>query len=149
MRLDTVWSAFGNPLLAVMLFLFGGSSVQAQDYHVSVETSFVAGAIRFTGELGVVYSFLWDAQEANRELVICGIGRYTRPRLRSTVRGMARGATLTINGQEIDFDLTFFTSARTLASMREELATCRSTGIPISRVNGPIELRFAPGTWRN
>jgi hypothetical protein len=136
-------------LTGLSLLFWSVSDAQAQDYQVPVDDSFVEGQIRFTGELGVVYRFLWNGQAVNGELAICGIGRFISPRLRTTVRGMARGAVLRINGQEYPFDVSFFTSARTVASMQTEPATCRSTGVPLSRVNGPITLEYASGSWRN
>jgi hypothetical protein len=136
-------------VLALMAAAAVAVPAQAQTFNVTVDDTFVEGDIQFTGELGIVYTFLWRAIAHEGELAICGVGRYMRPRLRTTVRGMLRGASVTTAGQDVPHDLTYFTNARSAQSMRSEQATCRSTGIPLSQVSGGISLTFGDAIWRN
>ncbi|MGI3183668.1 hypothetical protein [Nioella aestuarii] len=140
-----VYQAF----LALGLVLAVSAPTQAQTFELAVDDSFVESDIRFTGELGIVYSFLWRAVAYEGEVAICGVGRVTRPRLRTTVRGMLRGASIQTSGQDVPLDLTYFTNARSVPALRTETATCRSTGIPLSQASGGISLIFGDAIWRN
>ncbi|WP_306045114.1 hypothetical protein [Nioella sp. MMSF_3534] len=136
-------------ILAMVLLGTAALPSKAQTFEVNVDGSFVDGDIRFTGELGIVYTFLWRAIAQSGELAICGVGRFTSPRLRTTVRGMLRDASINVSGLDIPFDVSYFTSARTVQSMRSEPATCRSTGIPVSQASGGVYLSFGQAIWRN
>ena len=117
------------------------------DFSVAVDGDFTESDIRFTGELGTVYRFMWDARALNGRIAICGTGVFLRSRARSTVRGMLRDGYIEYGGARILEDLSYFTAANTVNAMRAGEANCRYVS-DSSRRNGPLSLFFGDGVVR-
>lgn len=138
---------------AVSLFLLIGTipAVQAQtvaaDFSVAIDGNFTESDIRFTGELGTVYQFMWDARVVNGQIAICGTGVFLRGRARSAVRGMLRDGYIEYAGVRVLEDLSFFTRANTVNAMRSGQANCRYVS-DSTRRNGPLNLVFGDGVVR-
>lgn len=135
-------------LLASFLWIGLATPVKAQEFQVPMTPDFNEGEIRFTGGLGAVYTFRWDAIARDGQLAICGTGYLRDNRLRSTIRGMAREAEIQIEGQLVGIDLRFFSRARTVNALQSTAANCRVIG-PLPRGSARIGLRFGSGTFRN
>ena len=138
---------------AVSLFILFSMSpgVQAQtvaaDFSVPIDGDFSESDIRFTGELGIVYRFMWDARAVNGQIAVCGTGVFMRARGRSGVRGMLRDGYVEYAGARILEDLSFFTRANTVNAMRAGQANCRYAA-DSTRRNGPLTLVFGDGVVR-
>jgi hypothetical protein len=140
--------SFFKSLVFAFALILSAPTAQAQDVGIPVDSEFMEFDIRFTGELGVVYTGLWDARIINNQIAICGVGHLRSPRLRSTVRQMARDGQLEINGQTYAFDLTYFPRVQSEGALRSAQATCRSTGVrPSGRWS--VRMEFGRGTFRN
>jgi len=139
--------------LAISLFVFFAVSpaVQAQtiaaDFSVAIDGDFSESDIRFTGELGVVYRFMWDVRAVNGQIAVCGTGVFLRARARSAVRGMLRDGYVEYAGVRILEDLSYFTRANTVNAMRAGQANCRYAA-DSTRRSGPLTLVFGDGVVR-
>lgn len=133
---------------AIVALAFAATPVAAQEFQVPVDDTFVEGDIRFTGQLGTVYFFEWKLIARGDRLAVCGIGYVRDSRLRETVRGMARGGQITVDGRDYPVDLSFFSRARTRNALSSGTANCRVTQAPLPR-SGGVNMRFGSGTFRN
>jgi hypothetical protein len=134
--------------LATFLSIGLAAPVMAQDFQVPMSADFNDGEIRFTGELGTVYHFRWDAVAVDGQLAICGTGYLRDTRLRSTIRDMARDGEILVGAQLVRVDLRFFSRARTMNALQSTAANCQVVG-PSPRDITSIALRFGAGTFRN
>ena len=88
-----------SALLAGACVIATLGSANAQEFQTPVDANFNEGDIRFTGELGTVYTFMWDARAVDGRIAICGVGYLRDSRLRGTIRDMARaGLVLNLAG---------------------------------------------------
>lgn len=139
--------------LAFSLFVVLGtiSAVQAQtiaaDFSVQIDGNFTESDIRFTGELGTVYQFMWDARVVEGQIAICGTGVFLRGRARGAVRGMLRDGYIEYGGARVLEDLSYFTRANTVNAMRRGQANCRYL-TDSTRRNGRLTLIFGDGVVR-
>jgi len=120
----------------------------AQEFQVPVTSSFTEGEIQFTGGFGPVYYFMWNATAVEGRVAICGTGYLRDPRLRSTIRDMARDGEFMVGGRVYPIDLRFFSRSRTQNSMASDTANCLVTEAPVPS-SGGVRLSFSSGTFRN
>jgi len=120
----------------------------AADFTVEIDGDFTESDIQFTGELGIVYRFMWDARVVDGQIAVCGTGVFVSSRVRNTVIGMLRGGHIDYGGVQVLEDLTYFNRANTLNAMRSGQANCRYAS-DSTRRNGPLSLVFGDGVFRN
>ncbi len=138
-----------SPVIAVVTFiLITSAPVQAQDFQRPVDSSFVEHEIRFTGELGVVYTYRWNLSAQGNRLAMCGIGYLRDSRLRNTVRDMARDGELVVDGQTYRVNFSFFSRASSRNALASGTANCIVTQAPLPR-SGSAQMRFGSGVFRN
>ena len=97
---------------------------------IPASDKFGTGKVEWDENLGT-YSYLWGVTELNGEILICGVGKYSNPAAKPETHDVMRRVRAELAETPILTDMTFFSEVGPDADLRQQVANCSRTGVPV------------------